>query len=107
LAGQWIHQDVGGLYVLVDYILLMQLAHRGRQTDGNPYKLRQLQGSLKIAIERFAAWVIDYQRRAPFIANQRQRSRSPNRVELGPEVVFMFELPESGGRRLFGHGCYY
>lgn len=62
-----------------------------REGDRNAQKLRYLQWFAEESIERLAARVVEYEHRVPIAARERNRPRSPFRVQLACEFVFVHD----------------
>ena len=91
-----VHQDIGRLDVLVDEAALVRLAERGDNPDGETQEALHFHRSVDQSRKRFAAWILEQQRRSTTFAGKRQRPRGPSDVELVPQFVFVSEAIEDG-----------
>ena len=100
-----VDEHVLGLDVFVDQAALVGVAERRCQANGKAQKASQIERLLLVpledAVERLTARVRENQDRPPFVTRERQRLGRPRGLKFGCERVFVFEPPETLGRRLF------
>ena len=96
-----VHQDMGGLEVLVDEAALVGFAQGGGDADGEPQEARQLHRRAEQPSERFAAGILEHQHRPTLFADEFERPRRPVAVQLVPQFIVVDEAAEAVGRRAF------
>ena len=94
-----VHQDIGRLDVLVDEAALVRLAQRGDDADGEAQEASRLHRRADQSLERFAARILEQQRRSTAFAAKRERPRRPRGVERVPQFIFVGKAIERSRRR--------
>src|SRR5579863_7703649 len=87
------------------------MADRRCQVNGKTQKADEIERlhsvPLKNAVERLTARVGENKDCPPFVTRQRQRLGRPRGIKFGCERVFVLQLPQTLGRRLFRGSRYY
>ena len=99
-----IHQDVGRLDVLVDEAAPMRLAESGSDVNRKAQEAPRVHRRAEKALERLAAWILEQQGSPAPLAHEVERSRSPGRVELILQPVFVRKAFENQRRRMLRNG---
>src|SRR5258708_32034944 len=83
----------------------VNLAECRRHADGDAQEATQLDrlplAPVKDSIQGYAARVLEYQHRPPFVASECQRPACPSGIQFGLERVFVLESPQALSRGLF------
>jgi hypothetical protein len=62
----------------------VDLAKRGRETNGDTQKLGHRHRSSQESLEWLAARVLEHEHGPPLMLGKRERSHSPGGIEIGP-----------------------
>ena len=79
----------------------MRLAQRGDDANGEAKEAFCLHRSVDQAIKRFAARILEEQRRSTAFAAKRERPRRPCGFELVPQFILVSEAIEGSWDRTF------
>jgi hypothetical protein len=104
-----VDQHIRRLDVLMNEALAVDASESRRQPDGNAQDARQFERSsfalLKNPIQGLAAGIRKKEHRPTCATDDLQRPGCPRGIKVGCERVFVLELPEALGLRLFCGGC--
>ena len=92
-----IRQNIGRLDVLVHEAVLVRLAQRGDDADGEAQEASRVHRRADQSLERLAAMILEQQRCPAVFAAKRERPRRPCGVERVPQFIFAGKAIEKGG----------
>jgi hypothetical protein len=98
LAGRGIDEGVGGLDVLMDETVLVNLSERDRQSDSDAQELSHLHRRSNQAVERFASRVIEYEYGATLVSDEAERHNGPGRIQFGTQREFVLHSAKTAWR---------
>jgi hypothetical protein len=101
LIARAVHQDMGRPDILVDEAVLVSLAQKRHDADGEAQEASDLHWHAGQAIERLAVKVLEHQYGAAAFAPQLERPRRPGPLEPVPQLVLVGEAIEAGRWRTF------
>ena len=90
-----LHENVGGLEILMNEPTRVQTRKRRRKRDGDAQEIRRIQRFRKQAIEELPARVGEHQHGAATLTHDLQRLNGPFRSKFVAQAKLMFELPET------------
>ena len=97
-------QNIGRLDVLVDEAALVRLAERVGDADREAQEASRLHRFADKPLERFAARILEQQRRSAAFADKRERPRRPCGVEFLLQFVFVREALDDRRKRMLRGG---
>ena len=84
-----VHQNIGGLNVLVDQTSLVHLADDCSDIDSKAQEPLNSQGRIQEAAEQLASGVFEYQNSLAVFLHELQRAQRPSGVQAFGEFVFV------------------
>ena len=101
LIARSVHQNIGGLDVLVDEAALVHLAKGRRDADGDAQETSHLHRRAEEPAEQLAAGILEHQNGPTAISHKLERPHRPRAVQLILEGVFVGKAIEGGRSWLF------
>ena len=98
-----VHQDIGGLDVLMDQTPLVRPSESGGNVDSQAQEPPRFHRLAEEALKRFPAEILEQQRGPAAFAHEVKRSRSPSCVKLVFQPVLVRKAIERQRRRMLGH----
>ena len=104
LSVRAVHQEMGGLQILVHEAARMELAERSGDAHGQRQEAAHRHGSTEQPLERLAARILEDQHAVPVFALERQGSQRPRLVQHILQAVFVGQTIEVTRAGIFRGG---
>jgi hypothetical protein len=89
----------------MDETVLVNLAKRDRQSDGDAQELSQLHWRPNQTVQGFAAWIFEYEHGATLVPDEAERHNGPGRIQFGAQREFVLHSAKAAWSGVLPQWC--